>query len=84
MQVFPEGQIVPIAQSDNWMVLDPLCLSPAQTCAGPAAIAATGVAPPHDLEAAVLLTLPPGEYTAIVSGVGETTGVALVDVFEVP
>jgi hypothetical protein len=84
LQVFPQGQIVPIAQSDNWMGLDPLCLPPIQTCGGPAAIAATGVAPPHDLEAAVLLTLPPGAYTAIVSGVGATTGVALVDVFEVP
>jgi len=84
LQVFPAGQIVPIAQSDNWMVLDPLCASPAQTCEGPAAIAATGLAPPLDNEAAVLLTLPPGAYTAIVSGVGQTTGVALVDVFEVP
>jgi len=83
LRVVPQGQTDPIAQSDNWMVLDPLCLPPIQTCAGPAAIAATGVAPPHDLEAAVLLTLPPGEYTAIVSGVGGT-GVALVDVFEVP
>jgi hypothetical protein len=84
LQVFPQGQIVPIAQSDTWMVLDPLCAPPIQTCGGPAAIAATGFAPPHDLEAAVLLTLPPGAYTAIVSGVGATTGVALVDVFEVP
>jgi hypothetical protein len=83
LQVFPQGQIVPIAQSDTWMVLDPLCAPPIQTCGGPAAIAATGFAPPHDLEAAVLLTLPPGAYTAIVSGVGATTGVALVDVFEV-
>jgi hypothetical protein len=83
LQVFPEGQIVPIAQNDTWMVLDPLCLSPAQTCEGPAAIAATGFAPPLDPEAAVLLTLPSGAYTAVVSGVGGATGVALVDVFEV-
>ena len=85
LQIFPAGQIVPIAQNDNWMVLDPLCLSPAQTCGGPAAIAATGFAPPLDTEAAVLLTLLPGAYTAIVSGIGQPpTGVALVDVFEVP
>jgi hypothetical protein len=83
LQVFPQGQIVPIAQSDNWMVLDPLCLPPAQTCEGPAAITATGLAPPQPQEAAVLLTLPPGAYTAIVSGVGGTMGVGLVEVFEV-
>ena len=84
LQVFPEGQIVPIAQSDNWMVLDPLCLPPIQLCEGPAAITATGLAPPQPQEAAVLLTLPPGAYTAIVSGVGGTMGVGLVEVFEVP
>ena len=74
-----------IAQNDNWMVLNPLCASPAQTCGGPAAIAATGLAPPRDTEAAVHVTLLPGAYTAIVSGAGATrTGVGLVEVYEVP
>ena len=35
-------------------------------------------------DAAVLLTLPPGSYTAQVSGVGGATGVGLVEVYEVP
>ncbi|MFZ9746201.1 MAG: PKD domain-containing protein, partial [Opitutaceae bacterium] len=35
-------------------------------------------------DAALLATLPPGAYTAQVSGVGGTTGVALVEVYEVP
>ncbi len=35
-------------------------------------------------DAAVVVTLPPGNYTAQVSGVGNTTGVALVEVYEVP
>ena len=35
-------------------------------------------------DAALLLTLPPGIYTALVSGVGNTTGVALVEIYEVP
>jgi hypothetical protein len=35
-------------------------------------------------DAALLLTLPPGAYTAQVSGVGNTTGVALVEIYEVP
>jgi hypothetical protein len=32
----------------------------------------------------VLLTLPPGSYSAQVSGVGGTTGISLVEVYEVP
>jgi len=46
-------------------------------------IQATGLAPPNDKEAAVLTTLPPGSFTAIVSGKNGETGIALVDVFNV-
>jgi hypothetical protein len=35
-------------------------------------------------DAALLVTLPPGSYTAQVSGVGNTTGVALIEVYELP
>jgi len=35
-------------------------------------------------DAAVLVTLNPGVYTAQVRGVGDTTGIALVEVYEVP
>ncbi len=35
-------------------------------------------------DSALLLTLPPGAYTAIVSGVGGTSGVALVEAYEAP
>ncbi|MBL9210683.1 MAG: hypothetical protein JNL92_09445, partial [Opitutaceae bacterium] len=35
-------------------------------------------------DAVLLVTLPPGSYTAQVSGVGNTTGVALVEVYEMP
>lgn len=35
-------------------------------------------------DCAVLVTLPPGGYTAQVSGVDGTTGVALIEVYEVP
>jgi hypothetical protein len=44
-------------------------------------IQATGLAPPNDREAAILTTLPTGNFTAIVSGKNGETGVALVDVF---
>jgi hypothetical protein len=35
-------------------------------------------------DAALLVTLSPGSYTAQVSGVGNTTGVALIEVYELP
>jgi uncharacterized repeat protein (TIGR01451 family) len=47
------------------------------------ALTASGFAPSNDLEAAILISLPPGAYTAIVSGVGGGTGVGIVEVFEV-
>ena len=36
----------------------------------------------HD--AALLITLPPGSYTAQVSGIGGSTGVALIEVYDLP
>ena len=47
-----------------------------------AAIAATGIPPTNDLESAILATLDPGAYTAIVMGDGNTSGVALVEVYD--
>ena len=44
-------------------------------------IAARGLAPENDLESAVLAIPSPGNYTAIVSGVNNTTGVGLVEVY---
>lgn len=44
-------------------------------------IEATGLAPGHDEEAALIHTAAPGAYTAIVRGSGRTTGVALVEVY---
>jgi glucose/arabinose dehydrogenase len=62
-----------LASNDNWK-------SDQQT-----QIAATGLAPTDDREAAILSTpLAPGNYTAIVSGSGGTTGVALVEVYQLP
>ena len=44
-------------------------------------IMATGLAPGNDAESAIVRTLAPGNYTAIVRGAGDTSGVALVEVF---
>jgi hypothetical protein len=45
------------------------------------AITATGLAPPSDLESAIVATFAPGNYTAIVRGFNNTSGNALVEVY---
>jgi hypothetical protein len=40
--------------------------------------------PSGSADCAMVVTLPPGAYTAQVSGVGGTTGVGLVEVYDVP
>jgi hypothetical protein len=44
-------------------------------------ISAAGLEPTDDLEAAIAATLPPGTYTAIVAGKDGSTGVALVEIY---
>ena len=46
-------------------------------------ITAAGFAPADDQEAALIMDLPPGNYTAIVRGQANTTGIALVEVYRV-
>ncbi|MEY2499631.1 MAG: hypothetical protein QOD12_3187 [Verrucomicrobiota bacterium] len=59
-----------IASNDNW-----------QDTQGPD-IAATTLAPKNPLEAAILATLQPGAYTAIVDGNGGAKGIALVEAYD--
>ncbi len=47
-----------------------------------AQIAATGLAPTVDAEAAIYALLAPGSYTAILSGANATTGIGLVEVYD--
>jgi hypothetical protein len=42
----------------------------------------SGLAPLDDRESAIIATLPEGNYTAIVAGVGGTSGVGLVEVYD--
>jgi hypothetical protein len=44
-------------------------------------IAATGLAPPNDLESAIVGTMTPGNYTAIVRGFNNAIGNALIEVY---
>jgi uncharacterized repeat protein (TIGR01451 family) len=58
--------------NDNWRD------DPAQE----AAILATGIAPTNNLESAIDATLNPGAYTAVVRGQSNTSGVALIEVYD--
>jgi glucose/arabinose dehydrogenase len=41
------------------------------------------LAPTNDLESAIVITLQPGTYTAVLQGQGNTTGIGLVEVYDV-
>ena len=49
-----------------------------------ALIEAAGLAPNHTEEAALVETVPPGAYTAVVRGINRTTGVGLVEAYNIP
>ena len=66
-----DGNGALIVSNDNW-----------RTGGQEAEIIATGLPPSNDLESAIIRTLAPGNYTAIVRGVNDTTGVALVEVYD--
>ena len=72
--VIPLGANYSIAGNDNW----------GGTAALKAAFIAAGAFGLDDAskDAAVLLRLPPGGYTAVVGGVGNTTGTAIVEVYD--
>jgi sugar lactone lactonase YvrE len=64
-----------IASNDNWKINDQSGQSQEAT------IRATTISPSNDLESAILVTLPAGNYTAIVSGKNGGTGVGLVEAY---
>jgi hypothetical protein len=61
-----------LATNDDW-----------QSAANAAQLQAAGFAPSHPNEAAILVTLPPGAYTAIVSGANGAAGIGVVGVYRV-
>ena len=61
-----------IASNDNWKDTQQ------------ADIEATTIPPANNLESAIVSTLAPGNYTAVVRGKGNATGVGLVEVYNLP
>lgn len=68
--VLHEGNGGVVASNDNWRSNQE------------AEIIATTIPPANDLESAILRTLPPGAYTAIVRGKDGSTGVAVVEAYQ--
>lgn len=71
LEIF-DAEGMSLGTNDNWK-------SPAE-----ATITATGLAPSDDSESALVTTLEPGSYTAIVRGAAQTTGVGLVEAYQIP
>jgi len=69
-----DGNGALIRANDNWQD------DPTGTC--PAIIVGAGLAPTNTLESAICATLAPGQYTALLSGVNNGTGVGLVEVYD--
>lgn len=76
LAVIPLGKTTPVAANDNWG-------GTTELIAAFAAVGAFGM-PSGSGDAAVLVRLPPGGYTVTVSGVANTTGNVLVEIYDVP
>jgi len=68
-----------IASNNNWQTT---IIGGIITTNQVSAIQSSGHAPTQPSESAIIADLPPGNYTAIVRGVNNTTGVALVEVYD--
>jgi hypothetical protein len=74
-----QGSGTVVRDNDNWEVGNDAAMISEATAKVGAFPLATGAR-----DAAILINLPPGSYSAQVTGPGTTTGVALVEVYEVP
>jgi hypothetical protein len=69
-----DGNGATLATNDNWKTRPDGTSQQAE-------IEATMIPPTNDLESALVRTLPPGNYTAIVRGKNNTTGIGLMEVY---
>ncbi|HKP03606.1 MAG TPA: TIGR02597 family protein [Chthoniobacterales bacterium] len=63
-----------LLQNNNW----------GDDTAQAAELTSAGLAPSNNLEAALVATLPPGAYTALLAGVNNGTGIGLIEVYDLP
>jgi hypothetical protein len=87
LTLYDAKQIV-VAKNDDWGTPQPLTssqslgaavdITAADTAAGAFAL------PPGSKDAVLLITLNPGAYSAVVTGANNTTGAAMIEIYEVP
>ena len=70
LELYQSGNDTPIEKNDNWK-------------ANRAEVEGTSLAPKNEAEAAIVRTLDPGAYTAIVRGKEGAEGVALVEAYDI-
>lgn len=69
LELFDANRVL-LASNDNWRETQQ------------AEIEQTGIPPKHEREAAIVRTLAPGNYTVVTSGKNNTTGVAVVEAYD--
>ena len=74
-----DGSGALIASNDNWQYM---IIGGIITAGQVSAIQSSGAALTNANESAIIATLQPGNYTTVVRGVNNTTGVALVEVYD--
>lgn len=67
---------IPLATNDNWKIKSDGSSQQAE-------IEATTIPPNDDRESAIVTSLPPGNYTAVVRGKDNTIGIAVVEVYNI-
>jgi hypothetical protein len=76
---FVNGVDTTIRENNNWGEgNDPALVMDATSKSGAFPL------PAGSKDAAILITLPPGTYTAQATGVNGTSGIALIEVYEIP
>jgi uncharacterized repeat protein (TIGR01451 family) len=73
------GSNVTVARNDDWKTTQTGGLITANQFAE---INGSGLAPGNDLESAIIANLAPGNYTAVVAGLNNTTGTGVVDAYD--
>ena len=74
-----DGSNVKVATNNNWKTTEQGGLITSDQFAE---INGSGLAPSNDLESAIIANLAPGSYTAVVRGLGNTTGTGVVDAYD--
>ncbi|HUR59407.1 MAG TPA: hypothetical protein VM029_16950, partial [Opitutaceae bacterium] len=88
LQLYTPGTARPIAQNDNWEIAQPI--DAAQIAASRTDIvtagSATGAFPltAGAKDAVLVITLLPGNYSAVLSGVNGSVGAGLIEVYQLP